>query len=333
MFKRVVAEGRIRLRIVTEGPLLIKSGRRVEDDPDMQALRSLVGGAWHPIIPGSSLKGTIRSHAERLLRTLTPENQPACCNPFEKDRASPHYSCGERLEHRHKVGQRVPADRAYRYACAACRLFGSTHCAGRLAVDDAPVRNQTRDFRLDGPVPIVGRYQVEVRDGVGIDRWTGGAAPGIKFTLEAVTNAVFETTLHLENPELWQIGLLGQTLLDLQDGWIRLGSTRTRGFGAVRGQVLGVDLAYLRPYAADRLRGIGRLVSSEERDRYGFLSGAAEEAPLPAGVEPQPRGLRTLLEFVTPEQQGALWQAGWRALEAAAPGFYASRVAQGGGRS
>lgn len=107
----------------------------------------------------------------------------------------------------------------YADSCPTCRLFGSTGFIGRLAINDAYL--DSSEIK-------------EQRDGVGIDRLTGGASHGAKFELEVVsTGVVFETNIHLRNFEIWQLGMLFVVIQDMEDELIRLGSGRSRGLGNV----------------------------------------------------------------------------------------------------
>src|SRR5436853_7417375 len=110
-------------------------------------------------------------------------------------------------------------DQVYAASCPTCRLFGSTGFIGRVAIGDAYL--VSKDVR-------------ERRDGVGIDRLTGGASHGAKFELEVVsTGTVFETDVHLRNFDIWQLGMLFIVIQDMEDELIHLGSGRSRGLGKV----------------------------------------------------------------------------------------------------
>lgn len=255
MLKQLVNECLITLQIEPDGPILIKSGIETVSGPDMAFVRVWRNGDEEIYLPGSSLKGVIRSHAERIARTLQPT---AACNPFASAN-SPGASCGSVFDQRKKQNTLPdPQDEAdqvnrlvYRESCPICKLFGSTWFAGRLA---------TADAYAEGPAP-----RPQQRDGVGIDRVTGGAAQAVKFDLEVITAGVFVTTLHLRNFELWQLGLLGFLLEDLRDGLIRIGAAKSRGLGKVRGKMRQVQLHFLgpqspRPAAGQlELRGMGAL--------------------------------------------------------------------------
>ena len=321
MLKQLVNECIITLHIEPKGPMLIKSGAATVSGPDMAFVRTWRGGEWQVYLPGSSLKGVLRSHAERITRTL---RMPSACDPStdrdkagkKPERAEVVY-CGERFKWRetwrenkqryaaeYAEEQRLEAERQgipldemgdlphklsspeiYDQSCPICRLFGSTYYGGRLATTDA---------YTVGPAP-----RPESRDGVGIDRFTGGASRGAKFDLEVITGGVFETTLHLRNFELWQLGLIGFLVEDLKDGLIRIGMGKSRGLGKVVGRVQNVRLDYLgldvpRPENGRlALCGVGSL--TERAAVYGMLS--PDEVTIDFDGKVQSNGVRTTYIF------------------------------------
>lgn len=209
LLKRLVNEVVIPLKIVAESPVLVKSGfASLEIVEDMAPLVTFKDGIEQPLIPGSSLKGVLRSHAERVMRTLSVNE--SVCDPFSNS------SCGVRL-------RKSAIPDAYAGSCPACRLFGSTVYSSRFYIDDAYIESGTK-------------WSYDKRDGVGIDRFTGGAADRAKFELLAVgAGATWETTLRIRNFECWQLGVVLTVLQDLKDGYLRIGSGTSRGLGAVRG--------------------------------------------------------------------------------------------------
>ena len=89
-----------------------------------------------------------------------------------------------------------------------------------------------------GDAYLVSESATEQRDGVGIDRFTGGSSHSAKFELEVVSsNVVFETNIHLRNFGIWQLGMLFVVLQDLEDELIHIGSGRSRGLGKVTAQI------------------------------------------------------------------------------------------------
>lgn len=248
MLKQLVNECIIELVIRPEGPILVKSGIETVSGPDMAFVRTWRNGEPQVFLPGSSLKGVLRSHAERIARTF---DETKACDPFSK--GGPTMFCGHRFETRKKRFKEDPNNaEVYAGSCPICRLFGSTWYGGRLATADAYAEE--------------GLPRTEQRDGVGIDRFTGGASRGAKFELEVVTSGAFVTTLHMRNFELWQLGLVGFLLQDLKDGFIRIGMGKSRGLGKVAGEVRSLRLDFLGPQAPAPangqliLKGVGEMV-------------------------------------------------------------------------
>ncbi|MEO6890150.1 MAG: CRISPR-associated RAMP protein Csx7, partial [Ktedonobacteraceae bacterium] len=232
MLKKLVNEAFCTLRITTTGPLLVKSGHASVSGPDMTPVLTWRNGKQEVFLPGSSLKGVVRSHLEKIVCSLKPR---VVCYPFEgnedrqadMDQRQQYYrdSCGGMFnqyskrseDNRRRLEERT--DLVYGASCPTCRLFGSTGFIGRLAISDAHLASDELK---------------EQRDGVGIDRLTGGASHGAKFELEVVsTGVVFETDIHLRNFEIWQLGMLFVVLQDMQDELIHIGSGRSRGLGKV----------------------------------------------------------------------------------------------------
>jgi len=282
MLKQLVNECIVTLQIEPVGPILIKSGLATVSGPDMAFVKVWRNGEEQVYLPGSSLKGVLRSHAERIARTLNPA---AACNPFAKVEEEAT-SCGQIFERRKRVGTLPdPQDEAdqvnqivYKDSCPICKLFGSTWYAGRFATTDA---------YAEGRAP-----QPQQRDGVGLDRFTGGSAQSVKFDLEVVTEGTFVTTLHMRNFELWQLGLLGFLLADLEDCLIRVGAAKSRGLGKVRGQVREVQLHFLGPRAPQpqggslAVRGMGALANTS-------AYGAVENDEASISFEPGNAGWRS----------------------------------------
>jgi len=298
MLKKIVNEAHLTLRITTTGPLLIKSGRATVSGPDMTPVLTFRNGKQEVFIPGSSLKGVFRSHIEKVICSLKPR---VACYPFSSNedkeadielrRRDYAESCSAKFTgagHSNDTTEQV-----YSQSCPVCRLFGSTGFIGRVAIGDAyVVTEQTK----------------EQRDGVGIDRLTGGASNGAKFELEVVSTGVaFETDIHLRNFEVWQLGMLFVVLQDLEDELIRIGSGRSRGLGKVKAELSGASGGIITSAIRDsgepanELWGLGRWLND---DSYGtrkddLLALANPVASSHHGI----RGMRTFtgdaLKFVS----------------------------------
>lgn len=282
MFKQLVNECLIDLDLIPEGPVLIKSGLATISGPDMAFVTVFRNGREEVYLPGSSLKGVLRSHAERITRTLNPE---AACDLFASGKDDNELSCGTRLDKRKKKNENLDTPIVYKDSCLICKLFGSTWLAGRLAISDAYIVGEP-------PRP-------QRRDGVGIDRFTGGAAGGAKFELEVVTEGVFATTFYLRNFELWQLALIGFLFQDLKDGLIRIGMGKSRGLGKVRCAIKNIQLNFLgtkAPKIGDGmlpLLGAGSLFN--DAGMYKMVS--PDEISIPFHGELISDGLRTKAIF------------------------------------
>lgn len=223
MLKSFVNELRLTLTVTPVEPILIRSGATSMNGVDMGFVSTVRNGRPEPYIPGSSLKGVVRSHAERIARSI---DENIVCNPLDN-----RTSCSAKHDDRKKAGP-VETHDAYRESCMSCRLFGSMGFMGRISIGDAYVDADAR-----APRP-------QSRDGVGIDRWTGGAFPRAKFDFEVVSTGEFRSEWAVRNFELWQLGWIGHVLADFKDDWMWIGAGKSRGLGRVRGIVDKAKLSY-----------------------------------------------------------------------------------------
>ena len=279
MLRNWLCQADATIEIEPVDPVLVKSGYATLDGVDMTPVSTFRNGERVYYLPGTSLKGVLRSHFERIARTLQPGS---VCLPYHDPKRNisvpvkaeqESYGCGYRSR-----DENNPAAAAYADSCAACRLFGSLKFAGRFSIGDA--------YPLPDHQPVV-----ESRNGVGIDRFTGGTVPGVLFDLQALVGGRFMADIRLANFELWQLAGLKLLLDDLADELIAVGSGRSRGLGRVRGAVTSFRLTYLRTArTADSLAGIGELAAPRERGVYRLHEWAPEPPiGLPTGAA---QGLR-----------------------------------------
>ena len=274
MLRKWLCQADIKIIIKPVDPVLIKSGYATIDGTDMVPVSTFKDGKHVYYFPGSSLKGVLRSHLERIARTLLSGS--VCIPYYDPDKnivipvASEQdaYGCGYRAS-----GDTTAA--AYADSCAACRLFGSLKFGGRFSISDAyPVSDR--------------ELEPELRNSVGIDRFTGGSVPQVLFDLQVLVGGEFEANLRLINFELWQLAALNILLLDMKDEMITIGSGRSRGLGRVRITVPSYSLTYVK--AVNHLKGLYQLASDEEREAYALHCWALEDAIALQTTEP--RGLR-----------------------------------------
>jgi CRISPR-associated RAMP protein (TIGR02581 family) len=258
-FDRLTTRYRIEGLLVAETGLRIGAGKSLDvGASDQPVIRDALNRLF---LPGSSLKGVLRSGLEAVLRGLDDPRLRAC-DPFVEP-------CTERLAKRAKQrNEPIEVDDVLREVCAVCGLFGSPYLAGRVFVGDLPLANGASS-------------RTEVRDGVGIDRdrRVAQTKPAIKYDQEVVPpGTAFRLEMILENvDDPVQLGLVLKSLELLQTGELRLGGLTSRGLGRV-------SLAELRLERTDARR----LLAGEGYESLDFeAEKAAADKRLAAIVWPR----------------------------------------------
>jgi CRISPR-associated RAMP protein (TIGR02581 family) len=175
---------------------------------DLPVLRDAAG---RPLVPGSSLRGVLRSGIEAICLSLNLDKVLSLA-----DAEAPNPSEG--------------FARLWRQMKLVERLFGRVaqerkdfSYGSRLQISDAVVEKDVA---------------VELRDGVGIDRETRTAGTGVKFDLEVIpAGTSFAGKIRFKNPADYEVGLLAQALWMLNEGGLLLGGKSARGLGWVAVEV------------------------------------------------------------------------------------------------
>ncbi|MBF2063629.1 MAG: CRISPR-associated protein [Calothrix sp. C42_A2020_038] len=274
MHKRLVNHCTIDLSIIPSGPILIKSGREGADptNPDMEFVRTYHARGWSIYLPGSSLKGALRAHSERIVRTVGGDNNSKkiwASDPLKGD----------------YLGKNLNGYDTYKKSSFTDQMFGNTSIASRVRIEDA--------YPVD-----LGQLQIEERNGVAIDRVFGSVAVG-PFNYQVCTAGEFRTKIHLKNFTLAQLGLIGLVLRDLNEGWFGIGFAKSRGLGTVRVQYNSATVQYpgCKINAEQRkicqlghnkewdwtfLLGVGEFLTDTEAEKYGFLKPDHQDSPVRA---------------------------------------------------
>lgn len=196
----------------------IGSGKEGELATNMGILREADGS---PMLPGSTLKGNFRAFAERLSCYLGFE---ACL--LDSNLSGTRCISGDILKKTvtEEFEERKTEDQKISWlnekTCDICRLFGSPLYASRI-------------FFSDGTL-IQWNQQIQIRDGVCIDRDTETAVHGAKYDFEVVpAGAVFRVSIELENPDDRDLAIVAAVLAEWECGF-RLGGFTSRGLGRVR---------------------------------------------------------------------------------------------------
>lgn len=213
-FDKLSSRWRIRADLVAQTGLRVGAGKNL--DAVATNLPLMRDGNGDPYLPGSSLKGALRSGLERVLRGINSKDLHSCDPLSEETACAPAFRVDK--------GQRVKVSYKFedleKLLCPACKLFGSREMAGRIFI---------RDLRRTFGSPA------EVRDGVGIDRDLRTASPGVKYDLEVMppgTRFALEVLLENTDDLLRSLALVGLDLID--QGEIRLGGMSSRGLGWVK---------------------------------------------------------------------------------------------------
>lgn len=228
---RCWAEADITLQF--QGPMLINDlarSRRGGFDHTPRKDSLWLEDAW--VLPGSSVRGVLRSQAERIARTLATQDAwkaqdpklyflercPAG-DPNNSRRADAPLANSDCLLGDGENG--IPGDKDICPAQLdlADQLFGSVRLGSRLIVGDGRLSN---------------RPQLKAMDFLAIDRFTGGGRDSAKFDALVLWKPAFRVRLRLDNPSAWELGWLLLTLRDLDDGLTTLGFGAAKGFGQAK---------------------------------------------------------------------------------------------------
>ena len=120
-------------------------------------------------------------------------------------------------------------------------LFGSCFNPGRITITDSLARCSRHDERMENCSECQRRVHVAV------DRVTGGAAEGMLFDNRVVTayadgsSPEFTFTITIDNPKQHEARWLGQTLVALDIGLLRMGSSKSAGRLSIKPGSLNAD--------------------------------------------------------------------------------------------
>jgi CRISPR/Cas system CSM-associated protein Csm3 (group 7 of RAMP superfamily) len=203
--------------------IMVKSGRE-GIETDMLPLVSKRPGGISPVIPGTSIKGVLRSQACRIMRTI--------------------------------FGQRPEDDRDEAYLGIVMDMFGDKDKSGRVFVDDVYLSSVTgisEDEWIQEKEDKLNTITIH-EDHVAIDRFTGGASEGALYSARPVPRSrtiggnereiswdpikiTVDFSSRLDKPDerscKAELALIELLIRDMQSGLVPLGFGTNRGFGDI----------------------------------------------------------------------------------------------------
>jgi CRISPR-associated RAMP protein (TIGR02581 family) len=250
--------------LVAESPLRIGVGREspLGSAVDLAVLRVNLNGKLVPYIPGSSLKGVFRSTAIQLanrkgLTVCSGLSKGTCMDReyLEFGGMTLLKKIQEEMSERN-VGAAITL--FHEKACLLCKVFGAPSFTGHAEFNDSYPINENGEV-LDAPVGV--------RTGIAINRRTGAVHMGALYQVEYVEpGARFRFSIRTTNLPNYALGLLAKILRMVNEGWVRVGGFKTRGFGELR--VDGLRFAASGP----TVQG-SKLLAVDEKDKEVDLSG------------------------------------------------------------
>ena len=227
-----------------------------EEGETMSDLGVVIDPKGQPVLPGSSLKGKLRSTCETLSHALGLSacmlNHDASGVKCTSD-VNYYHDVREAYQKALQAGLQERLQWIEEHTCDVCKLFGSPMQASRLWISDG--------------MRIEWASVVQVRDGVVIDRDSQTAVNGLKYDYEVVPpDSQFELCIDLENSTDQDMALLGVALFEWHAG-SSIGGFTSRGLGRFHLESIrlaGVDLT-------DTNQRVKFLTATTAEDRFSDL--------------------------------------------------------------
>ncbi|MBE6051098.1 MAG: CRISPR-associated RAMP protein [Clostridium sp.] len=233
---RYIIEG----TLITESPLHIGAGINdfIPTAVDAAVIRDENNT---PYIPGTSLKGVLRSNIEKLVATGVLGNLKACNiliqNGDSSEDTENYYNhicvddktikdIKKSVEENKKIKNKEEAiaQEIYAKQCDICKLFGGHGFASKIQINDS------RALISEGE-----KVYTQIRDGVAIDRDTLTKRDKAKYTFEQVAvGTKFDFKMTIDNLDSEHKVLFKLLITLLESGEIRIGGKTSAGLGLIR---------------------------------------------------------------------------------------------------
>lgn len=175
-----------------------------------------------PFIPGSSLKGVLRSYLERVLRSvgnnvcMVPK---LCSEKYNSKEKRKRLLESLKDKNTNKNETVILSQEIYNNLCEICHLFGSEVTAAKLSIRDLKIIEESfKGF--------------EFRTGNSINRDKNKAEQGHLYEMEIVpADTLFDMKLVLENPDDKDLKNTVFLLKSMMQGDLSIGGKTSRGLG------------------------------------------------------------------------------------------------------
>ena len=213
VFEKLAKIVEIQVEYESKSSLAIQAGRE-EGLSAVEQPVVKIGGS--PVIPGSTLKGVLRSFLESYLS----QNGLEICVPFAAiPREIKRNKIGEYVK---KIGRKSPCEGEK--ACPVCEIFGSAGISARTSFLDAKPIND---------VKILDRKHVALQ------RDTKTASKGALLEIQTVEpGARFSGIIRIINPEKWHVGALLIAIENLEK--LGMGSKKSAGYGEIETEIKNI---------------------------------------------------------------------------------------------
>ena len=209
VFENLKTITEMEVKYTTRSCLAIHSGKStaysVVDQPIIK-----IGGV--PVIPGSSIKGALRSITESI---FSQSGIDVCIPGASIPKTERRKRQG--ADYARDLGRLPPCDHSKGNVCPVCDIFGAASLSGRATFLDA---------RPESDIVPIKRAHVAIR------RDTNAQSDGSLMELEAIDEgATFLGTIRVVNAEDWQMGAILRALEVLK--MVGLGAKKTAGYGEI----------------------------------------------------------------------------------------------------
>ncbi|MEM3714654.1 MAG: CRISPR-associated RAMP protein Csx7 [Nitrososphaeria archaeon] len=243
----------LKFTLKAEEPLRIGAGKAAPlATLDLPVVSIKIKGENVPYIPGSSLKGVLRSTSELIVRTSGLKVCMAgSCGQDQIVEGGSRLS--KAIEEALKTNNTSEAiDLVSRYYCFTCKIFGSGSYASHVQVSDSyPEGDVIRGAKM----------------GIAINRRSGAVQTG-PYTVEFVEpDAQFTTTLRANNLPNYAFGLILVALDYVNEGLIKIGGFKSRGFGRVSVKYQSLTGVVFQQGIPTKLEEAGTLTALDKFDK------------------------------------------------------------------